>query len=450
MGNLKRAICALIIMLLAPVVCYGLTADEHRKAGIKYMTRGKIEEAITEFEKAIEVDGTYKRARQVKNNLEIAQKVLRGNIKKEAAIHVFKAINYVDYRKGMIDEAVAECKKAIKLDPNYADAHLALGSIYFAKGMMDEAVAECKKAIKLDPNYADAHLVLGGTYSSRGMVNEGIAEFKKAVKIDPNWVEARCVLGVVYMGKGMFDDAIAQFKRAININPNWAEAHNGLGVAYSEKGMIDEGIAEFKQAIKINANLVDAQGNLGESYLNKGMLNESIAELNKALGIDPNYAPAHANLARAYFKKRDYKLAMKHCDKAIGLGERLSPELVQSIKSHLVYVYDPTGKPDPFKPLALQPEIVAYITPLQRLEVTQLTVVGILWTAKVAKAMVQDPSGKGYILAKGTLVGTKGGYVKQILKNKVIVEQKTKDLIGRVKVTQVELALRKSVGEGKL
>ncbi len=108
------------------------------------------------------------------------------------------------------------------------------------------------------------------------------------------------------------------------------------------------------------------------------------------------------------------------------------------------YTYDPTGKPDPFKPFLSPVGKPLQLTPLQRLKVTQLTLVGIIWNAKISKAMVQDPSGKGYILSKGTLVGAKGGYVKEILKNKVIIEEKTKDFMGRVKVKKVELVLKKS------
>ncbi len=437
------------ITFVVPPMVYAVTADEYRREGIKYVIEGNIEEAIGAFKRALEVDGTYKRARQVKNSIEILQKVLKGQIKKEAAIHLFKAVDYLDYEQGMVDEAITHCKKAIELDRNFANAHLALGAIYFSKGMVDEAIAHCKKAIELDRNYADPHSFLGLVYSSSGLADEGIVEFRKAIELDPEWVDAYCVLGIAYMGKGMFDEAIAQFKRAVNINPNWAEAHNGLGAAYSEKGMIDEGIAEFRKALEINPHLVDAQGNLGESFLKKGMLNESIADLNKSLGIDPNYAPAHANLARAYFQNGNYELSMKHYDKAVELGEGLPAELLQRIKSHVAYVYDPTGKPDPFKPFispaTIREELarIGRLTPLQRLEISQLTLVGIVWTDRTAKAVIQDASGKGYIVAKGTLVGRKGGYVKKVLKNKVVIEEESKDFMGRVKLREVEIVLHR-------
>jgi tetratricopeptide (TPR) repeat protein len=415
MRDLKVIAYVLIITFIVPIMAYALTADDYRRGGVKYVIGGNIEEAISAFRSALEVDGTYRRARQVKNSIEILQKVLKGQIKKEAAIHLFKAVNYADYQEGMVDEAIAHCKKAIELDPNYADPHSFLGLVY----------------------------------SSSGLADGGIVEFRKAIELDPGWVDTYCVLGIAYMGKGMFDEAIAQFKRAVNINHNWAEAHNGLGAAYSEKGMIDEGIAEFRKALKINPHLVDAQGNLGESFLKKGMLNESIAELHKALKIDPNYAPAHANLARAYFQNGNYKLAMKHYDKAAGLGESLPSELLQSIKSNLAYVYDPTGKPDPFKPFVSPATIreelarVGRLTPLQRLEISQLTLVGIIWNERIAKAVIQDASGKGYIVARGTLVGKKGGYIKRVLKNKIVIEEKSKDFMGRVKVREVEIVLHR-------
>jgi len=332
MGDVKRTPYAfIIIILLTTATAYALTADEYRKAGIKYMTQGKIEEAIAELKKALEVDSAYKRARQVKNSLEMAQKVLRGDIKKEAAIHLFKAVDYID--KGMMDKAIMQGKKALKIEPNWAEIYATLGFAYIKKGMFDEAISQCKKAIEIDPNYAEAHAILGSAYLKKDMIDEGIDEFKSAVEIDPSYAEAHVALEAVRLKKG---------------------------------------IQEMKQLEK-------------------------------------------------------------------------KPE---SLTSH--YTYDPTGKPDPFKPLVFRPEIAHHLTPLQRFEVTQLTLVGILWNDKIAKAVVQDPSGKGYILTKGTLVGTKGGYVKEILKNKVIIEERAKDLMGQVKVTEFELALRKSVEEGGL
>jgi type IV pilus assembly protein PilP len=125
------------------------------------------------------------------------------------------------------------------------------------------------------------------------------------------------------------------------------------------------------------------------------------------------------------------------------------------------YFYDPTGKADPFRPLFATeaPERVMPVkqkvkrprvplTPLQRIELSNLKLVGVIMSASGNKAMVEEPSGKGYIISRGTYVGTNFGRVKQILKDRVVVEEKIKDyLSGETKIRPKELRLQKKVGD---
>ncbi len=360
----------LVVIGVATTISYSQTADEHNKAGIRYMKEDKIKEAIIEFKEAIKMDPTL---RVTKNRLKIAQKALRGDIKKEAAIHLFNAVDYAD--KNIDDSAITECKNALKIEPDCAEAHAFLGFIYASnKDVVDKGIAHLERAVEIDPQYADFHFTLGFVYIMEGKVNQGIAAYERAVEIDPDWVQARCALGTALLEQGMIDESITEFKRVLETDPNLAEAHYRLTLAYS--------------------------------------------------------------------KKKQYISARRHCETAERLGYSVPPETLESLKRR--YVYDPTGKPDPFKSFII-PKMarVHRLTPLQRLEISQLTLVGIVWGDKVSKAMVQDPAGKGYILTSGTPVGTKGGTVKQILKGKVVIEEKTRDLLGRVKEKTVELTLRK-------
>ena len=61
--------------------------------------------------------------------------------------------------------------------------------------------------------------------------------------------------------------------------------------------------------------------------------------------------------------------------------------------------------------------------------------------------MVEDATGKGYVLMPGTFIGINSGKVTEILKDRVIVEEKTKDFLGRVQTDMRELKLQKPFGE---
>lgn len=111
------------------------------------------------------------------------------------------------------------------------------------------------------------------------------------------------------------------------------------------------------------------------------------------------------------------------------------------------YVYDPTGKRDPFQPfIATQTPVMPVdeevpITPLQKYDLSQLKLVAIMVGTGDGKAMVEDSEGKGYIVEKGVYVGRNFGKVKTILKDRVIIEERYKDYMGQVKTKEIVLRL---------
>ena len=117
-----------------------------------------------------------------------------------------------------------------------------------------------------------------------------------------------------------------------------------------------------------------------------------------------------------------------------------------------VYFYDPVGKIDPFRPILSSRvdrkstgsrkalDKAPPLTPLQKIEIDQVKLVGIIVSPKGNKAIVEDASGKGYILTKGTYIGTNFGKVIKILDNKVVVHEEIEDYItGQVKSREVTL-----------
>jgi Tfp pilus assembly protein PilP len=82
-------------------------------------------------------------------------------------------------------------------------------------------------------------------------------------------------------------------------------------------------------------------------------------------------------------------------------------------------------------------------TPLETLDIGQLKLVGIILSDHGNTAMVEDAAGKGYVLKEGTYVGGNSGKVSLILKDKVIIEEKMKDIYGKIHIAEKELKLNK-------
>ena len=116
-------------------------------------------------------------------------------------------------------------------------------------------------------------------------------------------------------------------------------------------------------------------------------------------------------------------------------------------KEEMEYSYNPAGKPDPFKPfIELTPVRTSRstpLTPLQKYEISQLKLVAIISTPEGNIAMVEDATGKGYFLKKGTWIGKNDGKVTKILKDKVIIEEVYQDIFGQTKTNEISLFLQK-------
>ncbi len=161
------------------------------------------------------------------------------------------------------------------------------------------------------------------------------------------------------------------------------------------------------------------------------------------------------------------KLARKPGEEAVGIKaepliseKKPGPEVpAEGISRKVAHLYNPSGKLDPFEPIFVIEARKAKarkkvrkkgvpLTPLQKVELSQLKLVGIIISAAGNKALVEDPSGKGYVVTEGMYVGTDFGRVKKILNDRVIVEEEVEDFVsGGMKRQTTELRLQKKLGD---
>jgi type IV pilus assembly protein PilP len=80
------------------------------------------------------------------------------------------------------------------------------------------------------------------------------------------------------------------------------------------------------------------------------------------------------------------------------------------------------------------------------MDLSQLKLVAIIRTPKGNKAMVDESSGKGYIIAKGTYIGMNSGTVVKILKDRLIIEEEAENVFGKITIRKRELKLQKPPG----
>ena len=114
------------------------------------------------------------------------------------------------------------------------------GSILQSLGKSKEAEIPLRKAIKIKPNFAEAHLNLGLILRDLDNVKEAEFSTRKAIELDPNLANAHSNLGLILSGIGKLEEAEMSTRKAIDLKPDFAEAHLNLGGTLKDLGKLQE------------------------------------------------------------------------------------------------------------------------------------------------------------------------------------------------------------------
>lgn len=143
--------------------------------------------------------------------------------------------------KAQLDEAISFYKKAIELNPSLTSAYYNIAVALHAKGELDKAALFYHIVIGQNPNLPEAHLNLGIVYKEKGNPDESIRLFKKALELKPHYAEAYYNLGNACVLKGQFADAMKYFRQAVEIRHDYAEAHWNIALLNLLSGNFEEG-----------------------------------------------------------------------------------------------------------------------------------------------------------------------------------------------------------------
>jgi tetratricopeptide (TPR) repeat protein len=151
--------------------------------------------------------------------------------RREAAEHWFQRGLELE-QSGNVQEAISAYQKAVDLDCTSAGAWLNLGTIYFNARQWQRAETFYNKALEADPKYALAHFNLGNLHDERGRPERALKHYLEAVELRPDYADVHYNLALLYQSRSRTMDAVRHWKLYLKLDPGstWAEiARRELG-----------------------------------------------------------------------------------------------------------------------------------------------------------------------------------------------------------------------------
>jgi tetratricopeptide (TPR) repeat protein len=343
--------------------------------GLKAMSEGRLDDAVSAFRRSLSLDPSARRAYRLGDALfqqgktEEAIQYLRQATQMSpsflsARIELAKALESVDdasaqeeWRKaelldrlfateeeekpravdaaidkynaavslmqeGKLSLAAEGFRNTLKLAPDLAEAHFALGVILMRQGNQDGAKKEFSTVVRLDPENSDAHNNLGVLLAQEEDYNAALWHILEVLRLNPKNVSAQINLSNILISAGNVEGALSQLQRAVQANPDNAFLLFYLGRAQFRDGKGEMALRTLQQALALNPSLPQAHSGLGEVYLMLGRTAEASAEFNAALQLDPNFADAHFQLGKMALQEGKKDEACTHLREAVRLKPR--------------------------------------------------------------------------------------------------------------------------------
>jgi protein O-mannosyl-transferase len=221
---------------------------------------------------------------------------------------------------GHLDEAIDQFQIALNIDPKYPVARTNLGIALSKKGRIDEAIANFQTVLEDYPNDAKARYNLGTALLEKGDSQSAIAAFEKALSIQSRYPSAHYGLGMALDDSGRIDEAIAHYQKAVQEDPRFAEAYYLLGNDLFRRSRIDDAIAAYKRALQSHPGYPEVENNIGLALLKEGRPGEAIAHWENAIANEPDFVPALNNLA--WVLAAFPEASIRNGDKALRLVDR--------------------------------------------------------------------------------------------------------------------------------
>ncbi len=217
-------------------------------------------------------------------------------------------------------------RRAIDLDPEFAEAHAGLCDTYLAWYELERAVPRytqaetaCVNALKTRDVAPQVYVALGDLYRYSGDYDDSYDSFWRAIELDDRLAAAHIGYARALAAMDRMVDAESSFRRAIELEPGFWGAYNAYGGFLFQNGRFDEAAAQFAEVVSLTPDNPMGYSNLGGAYYVGGRFAEAAEAFSLSLQLAPG-RDAYMNTGTMYFFAGEYHKAAKHYRQALELA----------------------------------------------------------------------------------------------------------------------------------
>jgi tetratricopeptide (TPR) repeat protein/tRNA A-37 threonylcarbamoyl transferase component Bud32 len=224
---------------------------------------------------------------------------------------------YVHWGQGKREDAVSDFEHAIESDPSDPEAHFSLGRILMEFGRLTEAQKRLTEAIRLAPNSSNYYNSRGNARRFSGDGPGALADFDAALRLKPGTSLYLQNRGVAHLDAKNFAEALEDLDRAIEIDPESSNARSYRAAVKEAMGDFEGAREDHDWAVDKNPSSAIARCNRGLFFLRTNRLSEAANDAEQAIKLDPRLVDALLLRGNIAFARQNYDAAAQDYQKAI-------------------------------------------------------------------------------------------------------------------------------------
>jgi tetratricopeptide (TPR) repeat protein len=240
-----------------------------------------------------------------------------GNLSKDLEVfgHYHRGLGLLLQNKP--DDAIVEFNAALQADPANTRAYNSRGNAWRAKGELDIAIADYNEAIRIDPNFAFPYNGRASAFYDKGDLDRAISDYGEVIRLAPTLAAPYSNRAHALSDKGEFDRALDDANEALRRDPKNVAVYSTRGEIWRMKGDLDRALADQDQAIRLDSQSPLPFVTRGDTHRYRGEFDRALADYDQALRVMPDYIPAFVGRGLTFERAGDIRRARAEYEKAL-------------------------------------------------------------------------------------------------------------------------------------